>query len=229
VRGFWCSGFRGESNGDVTYEYLVSFDSRTWWMIVSEIGALREIFSYKRGPMRDLHGNAAISELMNALERKGMRGHAERTATIAQAIAAAMKLAPDSMRTCVLGGLLREVGKLDVPDRILFNPGKLNEEEIAVMRTYSYLVYERVRTLPACACAASIVYAHRELFDGSGYARCLKGEEIPLGARIVAVACAFVTFVSDRPHDVSRALDSARLQVRDGRVQLLIPQWWRFL
>ena len=70
-----------------------------------------------------------------------------------------------------------------------------------------------MRAVPSLASAAEIVYAHRENFDGSGYPRGLKGRDIPFGARIVAVACAFDCCASDRPHDVSRALDSARAQV----------------
>jgi HD-GYP domain-containing protein (c-di-GMP phosphodiesterase class II) len=165
--------------------------------------------------IEELLSNGAVNELLTVLGRKGlgMREHAERVAATAHALAAAMKLSPDSVRGIALGGLLHEVGKLDVPDSILFKPAKLNEDEMRVMRTYCFLGYESLRNIPSLASAAEIVYAHREKFNGSGYPRGLKGETIPLGARIVAVACAFETFVSDRPHAFARAVAAARAEI----------------
>jgi HD-GYP domain-containing protein (c-di-GMP phosphodiesterase class II) len=134
-------------------------------------------------------------------------------AEIAYAIAAAMKLGDEEVRAYALGALLHEIGKLDVPDAILFKAARLDDAEMRAMRTHPYLGYERVRGVPSLASAAEIVYADREKFDGSRYSRGLKCETIPPGARIVAVARAFETFVSDRPHDFSRALTHARAEM----------------
>lgn len=117
-----------------------------------------------------LLSDGVVDELLAALGRKGlgMREHAKRVAAVAQTIAAAMRLTDSEIRNIALGGLLllHEVGKLDIPDPILFEPAKLNEDEMHVMRTYPYLGYERVRSFPSLASAAEIVYAHREKFDG---------------------------------------------------------------
>jgi cyclic di-GMP phosphodiesterase len=143
----------------------------------------------------------------------GMRNHSERVAAVAAPLAQAVNLADEEIRNIVLGALLHEVGKLDIPEAILRKRARLSREEMLVMREYCFLGYERVRQIPALAEAAEIVYAHREKFNGSGYPRGLKGETIPLGARIVAVACAFETFVSDRPHASSRASNHARAEI----------------
>ena len=82
-----------------------------------------------------------------------------------------------------------------------------------VMRESSSHGYEMLRNVPSYAGAAEIVYAHRERFDGTGYPRGLKGEAIPLGARIVGVADAFEMFISDRPHDLALGIAAARREV----------------
>ena len=85
------------------------------------------------------------------------------------------------------------------PEAILRKPAKLTREEMLVMRESPSRGYE-MSQCSSFAGAAEIVYAHRERFDGTGYPRGLKGEAIPLGARIVAVADALEMFISDRPH-----------------------------
>jgi HD-GYP domain-containing protein (c-di-GMP phosphodiesterase class II) len=104
--------------------------------------------------MKNLLSEPAVEEIVSALGRKDMRmrQHPERVAVIAQMIAAAMKLGDEEVRPCALGGLLHEVGELDVPNSILFKPAKLNADEVRIMRTYPYLGYEGVRFV-AVACA----------------------------------------------------------------------------
>lgn len=140
-------------------------------------------------------------------------------ACCAGAIAAATKLGDEEVRACALGGLLHEIGKLDIPDAILFKRARLDDAEMCVMRTYCFLGHERLRKVPSLAPAAEIVYAHREKFDGSGHPRRLRGEAIPLGARIVAVACAFDTF--GRMISVAHRIMRAR-RFRGGRAPFLI-------
>jgi response regulator RpfG family c-di-GMP phosphodiesterase len=107
-----------------------------------------------------------------------------------------------------------EIGKLAIPEAILYKPAKLTAEEFAVFRTYPLRGYEMIREEQSLAETAEIVYFHRERFDGRGYPRHLKGEAIPLGARIVAVTEAFDDLVSDRPHRPRHAVECARDQVR---------------
>lgn len=138
-----------------------------------------------------------------ALERKdpGTWGHCKRVAALATILARALGLDDGEIRVIAEGALLHEIGKLAIPAAILRKPEKLTAEEMLIMRESSSRGYEMLRNVSSLAGAAEIVYAQRERFDGTGYPRGLKGDVIPLGARIVGVADMFEMFVSDRPHD----------------------------
>jgi putative nucleotidyltransferase with HDIG domain len=86
------------------------------------------------------------------------------------------------------GALLHDIGKLDVPASILTKPAPLNEDEWDVMRRHPQVGYDLLRKLPRFSSAASLVLAHHEAFDGSGYPFGLEGKKIPIGARILAIA-----------------------------------------
>ena len=101
--------------------------------------------------------------------------------------------------------LLHDVGKIGVPDSILNKPGPLTAEEWQEMRKHPAIGYEMLRDVKFLAAAAEIVYSHHERYDGKGYPKGLKSDEIPLGSRIFAVADAFDAMTSDRPY--RRALD----------------------
>jgi putative nucleotidyltransferase with HDIG domain len=150
-----------------------------------------------------------------ALEQKdpGTWDHCKRVAAIATVLAQELRLDDEEIRVIAAGALLHEIGKLAIPEAILRKPAKLTREEMLVMRESATRGYEMLRNVPPYAGAAEIVYAHRERFDGTGYPRGLKGDTIPLGARIVAVADAFEMFMSDRPHHWDRALAAARREV----------------
>jgi HD-GYP domain-containing protein (c-di-GMP phosphodiesterase class II) len=156
-----------------------------------------------------------IEEWAEALERKdpGTWGHCKRVAALATILAQALGLDDEEIRVIADGALLHEIGKLAIPEAILRKPAKLTQEEMLVMRESSTRGYEMLRNVPSLAGAAEIVYASREKFDGTGYPRGLKGEAIPLGARIAAVADAFEMFISGRPHDFARALAAARREI----------------
>ena len=95
-------------------------------------------------------------------------------------------------------GRVHDLGKLFIPDRVLNKSGSLTEDEFAVIKTHPQLGAEVLRAIPEVECAAQAVESHHEAFDGSGYPRGLKGENIPLHGRIVAVADAYVNMTSDR-------------------------------
>ena len=119
-----------------------------------------------------------------------------------------------------------------IPDNILLKPGKLNDEEKEIMREHRYHGYQMLKKIPFLAEACEIVYAHQEHFDGSGYPRGLKGDEIPLGARIFSVADTLDAIISDRPYRKARSLADARKEMgRLGPGASLILRWlksfWR--
>jgi HD-GYP domain-containing protein (c-di-GMP phosphodiesterase class II) len=107
-----------------------------------------------------------------------------------------------------------------IPDSILHKPGPLNDDEKQIMRTHCEIGYNVLRRIPFLRDAAEIVLSHHEFFDGSGYPRGLKGEEIPLGARLCAVAEALDAMIIDQPYRRPLPLSHAREEIRRcSRVQ----------
>jgi putative nucleotidyltransferase with HDIG domain len=137
---------------------------------------------------------AALDGLISMLqlhERDG-RGHATRVARLTLALADALGVSGDAELVAIEhGALLHDIGKLDVPSAILMKSAPLDNREWEVMRMHPQLGYDLLRKLPTFAGASSLVLAHHEAFDGSGYPRGLKGRQIPLGARILAIADAY--------------------------------------
>lgn len=140
--------------------------------------------------------------LANALEAKDpyTRGHSERVAMLARQLALSVGCSPEERRVIAQAGLLHDLGKIGVPERILVKPGPLDEEEWKAMRAHPVLGAQIVAPLEFFAEGARIIRHHHERHDGSGYPAGLAGEAIPLGARIVAVADVFDALTSDRPY-----------------------------
>jgi len=157
-----------------------------------------------RSTMQDLERSYDITlEAMgDALDLRDQEteGHSKRVTAYTVAIARAMGLETDEIRTIARGAFLHDIGKIATPDHILLKPGKLDPDEIIIMRQHCGRGYEMVRKIPFLREAAEIVYAHQEQFDGNGYPRGLRGEEIPLGARIFALADTLDAMTSDRPY-----------------------------
>src|SRR5205814_10655916 len=97
------------------------------------------------------------------------------------AIAQAIGLPREQITVIARGAFLHDIGKMAIPDKILNKPGKLTKEEMDIMREHAYHGYQIVKKIPFLADAADIVYSHQEWFNGEGYPRNLKGEQIPLG------------------------------------------------
>lgn len=147
------------------------------------------------------HGT--LESLVAALDMRDQetRGHSARVAKHALDIAHMLGIRdPEELEMIYRGALMHDVGKIGVPDAILRKPGPLTEEEWEFMRRHPALGYRILAQVPHLRPAARIVLAHHEHWDGSGYPRGLRGEAIPLGARIFAVCDAFDAIVSDRPY-----------------------------
>ncbi|MDP9040027.1 MAG: response regulator [Acidobacteriota bacterium] len=140
-------------------------------------------------------------------------GHSRRVTAYTVALAREMNLPAVELRAISRGAFLHDIGKIATPDAILLKPGKLTAEETAVMREHPWRGYRIIRKIPFLKEAAEIVYAHQESFDGSGYPRGLRGEEIPLGARIFAIADTLDAMTSDRPYRSALTFAQARTEI----------------
>ena len=109
--------------------------------------------------------------------------------------------------------LLHDIGKIGIPDGILLKPGPLSSDEWKIMRTHPDLGRRLVERIPFLRGAVPIVYHHHERWDGTGYPLGLRGEMIPLGARIFAVADAFDAMTFDRPYSVAISFEAARKEI----------------
>jgi putative nucleotidyltransferase with HDIG domain len=124
-----------------------------------------------------------------------------------------MGLNSEELRIIARGAFLHDIGKIATPDRVLLKPGKLDPAEMELMREHCERGYEMVRKIPFLREASEIVYAHQESYDGSGYPRGLRGEDIPLGARIFAIADTLDAITSDRPYRKGRSFSEAREEI----------------
>jgi putative nucleotidyltransferase with HDIG domain len=168
--------------------------------------------------LRELEGPSAsvrLAGLVDRLELKeGYAGeHTAAVSALALAIAKHLKLSAADRRCVELGALLHDVGKLSIPDRVLTKPGPLNELEWAAMRRHAALGERLLAHILDQAEVLAIVRSHHERWDGSGYPDGLRGEEIPLAARIVAVADAFQAMIEPRPYRAPRSRTSALEEV----------------
>jgi len=156
-----------------------------------------------------------LEALGDALDLKDAEteGHSKRVTAFTIAIARAMGISKDQIAVIARGAFLHDIGKMAIPDAILRKPGALTADEIAIMREHCYRGFQMLRKIPFLAEAAEIVYSHQERFDGTGYPRGLKGEEIPLGARLFSVADTLDAITSDRPYRAAQTLSAARKEI----------------
>jgi len=171
-----------------------------------------------RAAMQDLERSYDITlEAMgDALDLRDAEteGHSKRVTGYAIALAREMGLNADELKVIARGAFLHDIGKISTPDEVLLKPGKLNTGEMAIMREHCERGYEMVRKIPFLQEASEIVYSHQESFDGSGYPRGLVGEQIPLGARIFAIADTLDAITSDRPYRKGRSFAEAREEIK---------------
>jgi putative nucleotidyltransferase with HDIG domain len=140
-------------------------------------------------------------------------GHSKRVTAYTIALSRAMEVPPEHIRTMARGAFLHDIGKMAIPDSILLKAGKLDHQEQSMMREHCARGYQMLRKIPFLHDAAEIVYSHQEHYDGSGYPRGLVGDQIPLGARIFAVADTLDAITSDRPYRQARTFDAARQEI----------------
>ena len=183
---------------------------------------LREVFKRERRRAQELRASymATVRALSNAVEaRDAYTGkHAERVTAYGIALARATGLDTDTLPEIEFGFLLHDVGKVGVPDAILFKSSALTEEEYALVRRHPIIGSEILRDVDFLGEGKLVVRHHHERWDGMGYPDGLAGDAIPLAARVFAVADALDALTTDRPYRDALDREEAlrRLQAAAG-------------
>ena len=165
---------------------------------------------------REITYDYTLEALGGALDAKDAEteGHCQRVTAFTITIAKSMGVDRGLLRHIARGAFLHDIGKMGVPDSILRKPGPLTNEEREIMRRHCEIGFSVLERIPFLKEAAEIVLSHQESYDGSGYPRGLKGEQIPLGARIFAVADTLDAMISDRPYRKALPISAAREEIR---------------
>ncbi|MGB9847092.1 MAG: HD-GYP domain-containing protein, partial [Desulfotomaculales bacterium] len=160
--------------------------------------------------------NAVISSLKATLLEKSMETeeHAERLKEISLKIAKGLGLSAKQMDELELLALLHDIGKVAIKESILLKPGPLTEKEWAEMKKHPEIGHRITQSTPELASIAEYILCHHERWDGRGYPRGIKGEEIPLLSRILAVADAYDAMTNDRPYRKAMSRKEAIAEIK---------------
>jgi PAS domain S-box-containing protein/putative nucleotidyltransferase with HDIG domain len=158
------------------------------------------------------------------LRDKETEGHTQRVTRMAVELAKAMGMNEEELVHVRRGALLHDIGKIGVPDPILLKPDKLTDKEWRIMKQHPQFAYDMLSSISYLRRAVEIPYCHHEKWDGSGYPRGLKGEQIPLAARIFAVADVWDAVTSDRPYRKAWSKEEALKYIREQSGKHFDPQ-----
>jgi response regulator RpfG family c-di-GMP phosphodiesterase len=173
------------------------------------------------------HSNSATLEALGSaidLRDGPTAGHSRRVLLHSVKIAEQIGGMEEQLQTLGMGAWLHDIGKLAIPDSILLKPGALNGQERHIMQGHVELGYDLVKNIPFLADAGEMILSHHERHNGSGYPRGLRGDDIPMCARIFAVADSFDAMTSDRPYRSALSVHTARSVIDAGRGELFDPQ-----
>jgi putative nucleotidyltransferase with HDIG domain len=166
-----------------------------------------------RTALRDIQGTyqTTLLALVRALDAREHEtsDHSQRVVKYTEAIAERLSLRGPELEEIGRGALLHDIGKIGVPDAVLLKPAKLTPEEWKEMRRHPDIGYDMIRSIEFLNTPAAIVLSHQERFDGRGYPRGLRGEEIHIGARIFAAADTLDAMTSDRPYRKGTTFENA--------------------
>jgi PAS domain S-box-containing protein/putative nucleotidyltransferase with HDIG domain len=158
------------------------------------------------------------------LRDKETEGHTQRVTDLTLKLARVMQVNESQLTHIRRGALLHDIGKMGVPDNILLKPGKLNDEEWEKMRKHPEFAYQMLSSIQYLKPAVDIPYCHHEKWDGTGYPRGLKREEIPLSARIFAVVDVWDAVTNDRPYRPAWTQEQALEYIRNQSGKHFDPQ-----
>ncbi len=158
------------------------------------------------------------------LRDKETQGHSERMLELSERLGRRMGLNEKQLEDLRYGVLLHDIGKMAVPDSILNKPGPLNDDEWAIMRQHPQFAYDLLSKIPFLKGAMDVIYCHHERWDGSGYPRGLKGEQIPLYARIFAIVDVWDALTNDRPYRRAWSIEKALAYLQEQAGILFDPR-----
>lgn len=150
------------------------------------------------------------------LRDKETEGHTERVTDLTVGLAKATGMSDSELVHVRRGALLHDIGKIGIPDAVLLKPASLNDEEWVIMRKHPVYAYEMLSPIAYLRPAIDIPWHHHEKWDGSGYPYGLKGETIPLGARLFAVVDVWDALISDRPYRAAWPAEKVREDIEAG-------------
>ncbi len=218
---------KGEVKGVLEVYRYTEFDPDHEWMEFLELFANLSAITIDNAQLfNDLQNknvelevayNATIEGWSRALEQrdKETQGHTDRVADLTLRLARAMGISQQELVHIHRGALLHDIGKMAIPNSILLKPGDLNEEEWKVMKRHPVIAYELLYPITYLRPALDIPYNHHEHWDGSGYPRGLRGENIPLAARIFSVVDVWDALTSERPYRPDWSIRAAYEYIRD--------------
>jgi len=186
----------------VDMEWLNFLDSLGWQTAIAVDNALLFEGIQRSNFDLEIAYEATIEGWSKALDLrdKETEGHTQRVTNVTMKLARLMSVREEQLVHIRRGSLLHDIGKMGVPDHILLKPGPLTEDEWMIMRMHPQFAYDLLAPISYLHQALEIPYCHHEKWDGTGYPRGLKGEPIPLTARIFAVIDVWDALTSDRPY-----------------------------
>jgi PAS domain S-box-containing protein len=169
---------------------------------------------------------ATIQVMVHAVEARDpyTAGHQMRSAHLAQAIATGMGLSQEKIDGIRMAGSIHDIGKISIPSELLSKPTMLKDIELSLIKEHALRGYEMLKDVESPWPLAEIVYQHHERIDGTGYPRNLKGDEILLEARILAVADVVEAMASHRPYRPAKGIDAALEEIATNRGILYDPE-----
>ena len=165
------------------------------------------------------HRNESIKTILNTLKTKDVYSetHSNRVADICKQIGRKLGMTKQDLNLLTMISNLHDIGKISIDDKILNKPGKLTEEEWKIMKRHPETGYRILSSLPEYGEIAQDILSHHERYDGYGYPRGLKGEDIPIRARIISIADAYDAMTSDRPYRSKMTHEVAMKELLDNK------------
>ena len=227
---------KGQVKGVLEIFHRAPLDPEPAWLEFLEALAAQAAIAIDKAELFDSlqRANAELSRAYDAtlegwsraleMRDKETKDHTRRVTEMTVRLARAMGLGKESMVHIRRGALLHDIGKMAIPDGILLKPGPLTDVEEEIMHKHPVYAHEMLSPITYLHPALDIPYCHHERWDGAGYPRGLKGEQIPLAARIFAVVDVWDALLSDRPYRPGWSEEKVRAYIRDQAGRYFDPQ-----